>query len=890
MSRATTPATAAPAPAVKLDRAEVRRALNELTVAGQTFEVRAIDVQVGNKNKRVTKSRVCRTVAAGTAAAEESWTARGTYFTLNPLKPDLEKTARDVDVLRRHWLLIDVDAVRAVAGVQNATEAEKQSAIELGYAIRDFLAGLGWPRPIAIDSGNGCHLLYRIELPNDDASRDLVKAVLAELARRFDHGAAKVDTGVFNAARISKLPGTVVRKAPATVERPHRVGRLIEVPTGVEIVTTDMLVAIAGQPEAGTGHGKPTRSGRTRTAGPSIEDRVIAYIRTIDPAVSGQAGHATTFGAACRVGPGFNLPPDVAFRLLRDEYNPRCVPPWSGAELRHKVDDAYKVESRRGWLLEEQPASANGQGPPPSANGHVGQGDGHKVPQIEVNSQRYAVLDETIKAVVKDQDLYCRGETLGIVFQEQDDTATLAGGVELAHARGNLRFIPLAQSVLGCRLTRCASFYRWSIDKNGESTAVDCHPPDWLISAVADHRYWPGARELLSIAEVPCVLADGSMTPPGFDRRTGTLYRSSIAVPALPDRPTLQDAQDARDRIYGLVWQFPFEDGNSFAVWLANLLTAIQRPSIKGPVPGFAYNGNKAGCGKGLLIDVIGNLVWGCDVSTRTYPMDPTEADKVKLALALAAVPMVHFDNLPAGGFYGGSTIDSALTSTLTSGRILGLSRDSGNVPIRPVWTLSGNNVSPTGDADRRWLPIDLVTSEEDPHERSDIEQKDLRGYVLQHRGEWLRDGYVILKAHALEGRPTGGWGAFGSYEEWDPIVRGAVWYATGIDCLTTQRQRANEMPDRINQTALLEGWKQLDPAGEGKTVQEALEAVDSDPVRYATLKSAFLGISKDGKLPSVTRIGNKLRAMKKMPIGRVRFEKRGATRDGAVVWKVIGV
>jgi hypothetical protein len=191
-----------------------------------------------------------------------------------------------------------------------------------------------------------------------------------------------------------------------------------------------------------------------------------------------------------------------------------------------------------------------------------------------------------------------------------------------------------------------------------------------------------------------------------------------INTRALPDRPTLSDAKDARDRIYGLVSQFPFEDGNSFAAWLANLLTAIQRPLIRGPVPGFAYNGNKAGCGKGLLIDIIGNIVWGCDVSTRTYPMDPNEADKVKLALALAAVPMVHFDNLPEGGFYGGSTIDSALTSTITSGRILGLSRDSGNVPIRPVWTLSGNNVSPTGDADRRWLPVDLVTNEENPHER----------------------------------------------------------------------------------------------------------------------------------------------------------------------------
>jgi len=658
--------------------------------------------------------------------------------------------------------------------------------------------------------------------------------------------------------------------------------------------TVDALYALAKAEDKANANAKeesqpkPTRSGGQRaTSGPSIERRAIAYINKIDPAVSGQGGHDTAFRAACAVGPGFDLTPEHAFRLLWEHYNPRCVPPWSETELRHKIDDAYKEEPRRGWLKDQKRTSSKGPGPPPSTNGHVGNGDGHKVPEIEVNPKRHIVLAETIKAIVKDQDLYCRGETLGIVFQEQEDTAKLTGGVELRNVRGSLRFIPLAQSVLGCWLTRCASFYRWKVDGEGETTAVDCHPPDWLISAVADHRYWPGVRELLSIAEVPYVLADGSMASPGFDRRTGTLYRASIVIPPMPDRPTLEDAKDARDRIYSLVSQFPFEDHNSFPVWLANLLTAIQRPSIKGPTPGFAYNANKFACGKGLLIDVISLIAWGRNVSTRAYPIDPIEADKVKLALALAATPIVHFDNLPEGGFYGGSTMDSALTSTVTSGRILGLSRDSGDVPIRPVWTLSGNNISPTGDGDRRWLSIDLVTREENPHERTDIEVKDLRGHVLEHRGELLRDCYLILKAHALAGRPTGKWGALGSYEEWDPIVRGAVWWVTDIDCLTTQRNRAKEMPDRINKRALLEGWKELDPSGNGKTAQEALEAVDSDPVRYATLKSAFMSISKDGKLPNVTRIGYKLRAMRKTPIGGMRFEKCGEAR-GAIVWTVI--
>ena len=53
-----------------------------------------------------------------------------------------------------------------------------------------------WPAPVMIDSGNGYHLLYRIDLPADDVSKDLLRRVLKEVKQRFtgSDGAA-VDTG-----------------------------------------------------------------------------------------------------------------------------------------------------------------------------------------------------------------------------------------------------------------------------------------------------------------------------------------------------------------------------------------------------------------------------------------------------------------------------------------------------------------------------------------------------------------------------------------------------------------------------------------------------------------------------------------------------------------------
>jgi hypothetical protein len=108
---------------------------------------------------------------------------------------------------------------------------------------------------------------------------------------------------------------------------------------------------------------------RNGAKGSDAEARAVAYLATIDPAISGQKGHSKTFRAACQIGPGFDLPPDVAFRILADHYNPRCQPPWSDAELRHKVEDAYSKESRRGWLLEAPPRIT---APSPSRNGSGG--------------------------------------------------------------------------------------------------------------------------------------------------------------------------------------------------------------------------------------------------------------------------------------------------------------------------------------------------------------------------------------------------------------------------------------------------------------------------------------------------------------------------------------
>src|SRR5262249_59119440 len=100
-------------------------------------------------------------------------------------------------------------------------------------------------------------------------------------------------------------------------------------------------------------------------------------------------------------------------------------------------------------------------------------------------------------------------------------------------------------------------------------------PPDWLIKAIATRGYWPGIRPLLGIAECPYVRADGSIPEPGYDPATGVLYRPSVKLPKLPDRPSQADAREAKDRLNDVVLQFPFASGFDWSVWLAALLSSI---------------------------------------------------------------------------------------------------------------------------------------------------------------------------------------------------------------------------------------------------------------------------------------------------------------------------
>ncbi len=178
----------------------------------------------------------------------------GTYVTLNRVNPSLlsrranrikmrlartDTTTSDAEITRRRWFPVDIDPVRP-SGV-SSSDSEHEAAFAMAERVALWLGNLGFPEPVRADSGNGAHLLYRIDLPNDAASLAMVKRGLAVLDAIFSDESATVDKANSNAGRIWKLYGTIARKGDNTAELPHRRSRIVSVPERPGVVSGELL-------------------------------------------------------------------------------------------------------------------------------------------------------------------------------------------------------------------------------------------------------------------------------------------------------------------------------------------------------------------------------------------------------------------------------------------------------------------------------------------------------------------------------------------------------------------------------------------------------------------------------------------------------------------------
>ena len=183
------------------------------------------------------------------------------YFIFNELKdalngmPQLNKMVRgaktitDRDIKYRRWLLFDFDPIREgdvhdIASNQEEFDNSKETA----RRARRFLLSRGFKQPVVCFSGNGTHLLCRVDdLPCTDEMDAVCKNVLKYVAMQFTDSKVDCDIKVSNRARLTKFYSSVSRKGGNTKERPHRKSEIVVIPPRIEKTPTEALKRLSDE-------------------------------------------------------------------------------------------------------------------------------------------------------------------------------------------------------------------------------------------------------------------------------------------------------------------------------------------------------------------------------------------------------------------------------------------------------------------------------------------------------------------------------------------------------------------------------------------------------------------------------------------------------------------
>lgn len=160
----------------------------------------------------------------------------GEYNTLRNIKQCCQK-----DIIRRRHLVIDLDPERE-SGIPS-TEAEKDFARKLAIDVIEYLK---WDIPLIVDSGNGIHLIYCIDLEESKETRLLIENFYQSLSSKLSNENVKIDSSLGDSSRCLKLAGTKNRKGiKPTPERPHRFSHIIYMPENKSVISKEQIQKIA---------------------------------------------------------------------------------------------------------------------------------------------------------------------------------------------------------------------------------------------------------------------------------------------------------------------------------------------------------------------------------------------------------------------------------------------------------------------------------------------------------------------------------------------------------------------------------------------------------------------------------------------------------------------
>lgn len=859
--------------------AEILRHVSLVAMPGQVIELRI--PKVDGRRNHTAAGYFDDWGALAKEGAKWSGRAAGVYITLNPVDRALLARAAnrvkdwtdfatgDDDITRRLCFLIDADPERA-SGI-SSTDEEHEMALARSLAIQSWLTDQGWPQPLRADSGNGGHLVYGIDLPNDPEATLLLQRCLQAINAEWGDEVVKIDTTVYNASRISKLYGTAACKGDSTPERPHRLSRILSAPETLEPVAPSLLHELAMMaPDAN----EPEQTHSTRT-GPTfdVEEFIQRHSATLNPSSVKMLSNGTRrWRIDCIHNPEHKGDAVIGQRtngaLWAKCSHDSCQGRWGWKELRAQLDPQPRFH-------------ANGTGPTPSTAAQEAQEtpaqNANARPQILANGRQLAEIVEDALDVLKQH--IATNPRWPAALQRDGELVRV-----LADARG-VSVRTLGKDALMDLVAQAAEWIKARRTKEG--TEYDnTFPPQAVINALAGRADWSGVPELKGIVNAPVYVGDGRwVQTPGYDPDSGLYYASNIVIDDAA--PTPERVKWALYIVFDeLLGDFPFKDDASRAHALALFLLPFVRHIIDGPTPLHAGDAPVAGTGKGLLIKACTLAGAGGELTSLAVGHDDDEMRKRLTSLFQRGALIINLDNL--AGRLNSSSLAAALTEHIWEDRVLGATATV-RTPIRAIWTATANNIEPSDEIARRMVWIRMDANTERPWERTGFRHSNLLQWATKYRTELVTAAMILINNWVAKGEPKGNY-VKGSYEQWAPVM-GGILDAAGVSGFLANEHElfAASVNDIALWAAFVEAWaeKHRETWVNGKALMEIASHSDE-----ATLpENAGQGILDDllgpGNMQSrSSKLGRQLARMNGRVFGEWKIV-RGSVIKGSQQWRL---
>lgn len=280
------------------------------------------------------------------------------------------------------------------------------------------------------------------------------------------------------------------------------------------------------------------------------------------------------------------------------------------------------------------------------------------------------------------------------------------------------------------------------------------------------------------IVEVPVYGPDGGIEfGPGYHRASMTYCKppADLVLPTLADvEPTAKNVVWAKALLEEVVCDFPFTSAADRINALSFPFVPLVREIIGGSVPAYVFDAPAQGTGKTLLMMVLLRPTQGRNISTTTLDEKEDELKKVIISKLVAGVSVIIYDNVKHK--VSSAKLEEVLTSTSTSGRWLGHSKDL-VFPVRQLFVLTGNHIEVSKEIARRtcWIRQDARLEHPQLRKASEFKHPRLREWCDGKRSDILKAMYIIIQNWIINHKMKPGKAYLGMFERWAAVMSGIM-------------------------------------------------------------------------------------------------------------------